>query len=99
MRVRFYLFGLLFSCLLSSCYYNRRLVYLQDQEFSGTTPSLVANKRSPYRLQPFDILSVQIKSSAEREISGIFNVSSVQNSMFATPGNLYIDGYSIDGNG
>src|SRR5688500_13720635 len=99
MRLQIFLFAFLFSLSLSSCYYNKRLVYLQDNEFSETTPSLVANKRSPYRLQPYDILSVQIKSSAEREISGIFNVSSMQNSMFATPGGLYIEGYSVDLNG
>src|SRR5688572_16596289 len=99
MRQKVFLFGFLFSCLLSSCAYNKRLVYLQDNEFSENRPSLVANKRSPYRLQPFDILSVQIKSSAEREISGIFNVSSIQNSMMATPGSFYIEGYSVDGNG
>jgi polysaccharide export outer membrane protein len=97
MRLLIFLFVV--SSTLSSCYYNKRLIYLQDNEFSDTRSSLVANKKSPYRLQPFDILSVQIKSSAEREISGIFNVSSPQNAMFATPGNFYIEGYSIDGNG
>jgi len=100
MRLRIYLISFLISCLLSSCYYNKRLVYLQDHEFSQTQPSLVANKKSPYRLQPNDILSVQIKSSTDqREISGIFNVASVQNSMFASPGNFYLEGYSIDANG
>src|SRR5258708_3985482 len=84
--------------LVSSCYYNRRLVYLQDSRFSEGRPTLVENKKSVYRLQPADILSVQIKSSAEKEVSGIFNVST-QNMMFANPGTLFLEGYSIDGGG
>src|SRR5690349_6965987 len=88
---------ILFSGTLSSCYFNKRLVYLQNSEFSTKRPSLVENKRSLYRLQPFDIISVQIKSPVEqKEISGVFNASGGQNTMFANPGNLYLDGYSID---
>jgi polysaccharide export outer membrane protein len=41
---------------------------------------------------------VQIKSSAEKEVSGIFNMAT-QSSMFANPGSLFLDGYSIDGTG
>ncbi len=84
--------------LVSSCYYNRRLVYLQDRNFSESKPTLVASKRTPYQLQPADILSVQIKSSAEKEVSGIFNVST-QNMMMANPGTLFLEGYSIDASG
>jgi len=90
---------LIFSTFLtSSCYYNRRLVYLQSSNFSESKATLVENKRTPYRLQPADILSVQIKSSAEKEVSGIFNVSN-QNMMVANPGTLFLDGYSIDTSG
>jgi len=98
MRIKTFFFCTLFSILVSSCYYNKRLVYLQDCDFSETKATLVENKKSPYRLQPADILSVQIKSSAEKEVSGIFNLAS-QNSMYATQQSLFLDGYSIDGNG
>ncbi len=83
------------SFLVSSCYYNKRLVYLQDSHFSESKPTLVESKRTPYQLQPSDILSVQIKSSAEKEVSGIFNIST-QNLMMANPGTLFLEGYSID---
>jgi len=100
MRLLNFFFLILISGTLSSCYYNKRLVYLQNSKFSETQPSLIENSKSPYRLQPFDIVSIQIKSPIDhREISGVFNVTSSQNSMFATPGNLYLDGYSIDANG
>jgi polysaccharide export outer membrane protein len=88
----------LLMCLVSSCYYNNRLVYLQDPKFSENRATLVESKRSSYRLQPADILSVQIKSSAEKEVSGIFNIAS-QNMMFANPGTLFLEGYSIDAGG
>ena len=85
---------------LSSCYYNRRLVYLQDKKFSEHESSLIGNKKTQYRIQPYDILSVQIKSSLESGLAGVFNMTPVQNgSMFVTPGNLYVDGYSVDANG
>jgi polysaccharide export outer membrane protein len=98
MRIITFISGIIFSILFSSCYYNKRLVYLQDCDYSASRATLVENKRSPYRLQPADILSVQIKSSAEKEITGIFNIAT-QNSMFANPGSLFLDGYSIDASG
>src|SRR5260370_40262729 len=84
--------------LFSSCYYNKSLVYLQDRHFSKSKPTLVENKRTAYKLQPADVLSVQIKSSAEKEVSGIFNIST-QNMMMANPGTLFLEGYSIDTSG
>lgn len=86
------------SILTSSCYYNRSLVYLQDRHFSESKPTLVENKRVPYQLQSADILSVQIKSSAEKELSGMFNISTT-NMMMANPGTLFLEGYSIDTSG
>jgi len=86
---------------LSSCYYNSRLVYLQDQHFSEFSPTLLQNKKAEvYRLQPSDILSVLIKSPTETEASNaIFNVASRPGGMFATPGNLFLEGYTIDNTG
>ena len=96
LRILFYLFFFMF--LTSSCYYNKRLVYLQDKHFSETKSTLVENKRTPYQLQTADVLSVQIKSSAEKEVSGIFNIST-QNLMVANQGTLFLEGYSIDASG
>jgi polysaccharide export outer membrane protein len=96
--INFSFWGVIFV-LFSSCYSNKRLVYLQDEHFSTKKATVVENKKSSYRLQPNDILSVQIKSSAEPEISNLFNVGSLQNSMFASPGSLFLEGYSVDGSG
>lgn len=91
----------LFGVVLTSCYYNKRLIYFQDKHYSETKPTLVENKKTVYHLQPFDVLSVQIKSGTEttEAASSIFNVSSRQNGMFASPGSLFLEGYSIDESG
>lgn len=81
----------------SSCYYNKRLVYFQDKDFSYVQPTLVENRRSVYRIQPNDVLSIKVKSSTDAQVSDIFNITTTaQTSTFANPGNLYLEGYSVD---
>jgi polysaccharide biosynthesis/export protein len=86
--------------VFTSCYYNKRLVYLQDDTFSETQPKLVENRKSTYQLQPNDILSIKVKSSTDAQVSDIFNITTTtQAPMFTSPGNLYLEGYSIDEEG
>jgi polysaccharide export outer membrane protein len=100
MKIINYLFLGLLPWMLSSCYYNNRLVYLQNKHFSESNPTLILNSRTPYLLQPADILSVQVKSSTETESSNtIFNVASRQNAFNVTPGSLFLEGYTIDNAG
>lgn len=85
---------------LTSCYYNKSLVYLQDNSFSEEQAKLIENKRSTYRLQPNDILSIKVKSSTDAEVSDLFNITTTsQAPMFTSPGNLFLEGYSIDEEG
>jgi polysaccharide export outer membrane protein len=82
--------------LFSSCYYNKRLVYFQDKSFSGS-PKLMENVKSIYRLQSNDILSIKVKSSTDAQVSDLFNITTTsQAPMFTSPGNLFLEGYSID---
>jgi len=85
--------------MLSSCYYNKSLVYLQGQEFSENKPHKIENKWSAYRLQTNDVVSVKIKSATDSHVASIFNITSETIGTTSTPGNLYIDGYSIDNKG
>jgi polysaccharide export outer membrane protein len=92
-------FILCFALLLplSSCYFNNRLVYLQDKSYSELTPTLVKSKKPVYRLQSSDVLSVQVKSSTETEASNtIFNVATREGAMFTSPGSLFLEGYTVD---
>jgi polysaccharide biosynthesis/export protein len=85
--------------LLSSCYYNKRLVYFQDNSFSAS-PKLMENAKSIYRLQSNDILSIKVKSSTDAQVSDLFNITTTtQAPMFTSPGNLFLEGYSIDESG
>lgn len=95
---KFFFCVFFFMLLTTSCYYNKRLIYLQDRHFAENKATLVENVRTPYKLQSADVLSVQVKSSAEKEVSGIFNIST-QNLMVANPGTLFLEGYSIDASG
>lgn len=86
--------------LLTSCYYNKRLIYFQDNTFSESQVKLMENKRSIYRLQPNDILSIKVKSSTDAAVSDLFNITTTtQAPMFTSPGNLFLEGYSIDAEG
>jgi polysaccharide biosynthesis/export protein len=90
----------LLSVLLSSCYYNKRLVYLQGSKSTPSNPALLPNKKNAYKLQPADILSVRVKSSTDTEsTNSVFNLALPQNAAFANPGSLFIEGYSIDNRG
>lgn len=93
------LFIILLGFLLSSCYYNSKLVYLQNKAFNQKTAITVENKGKPYRLQPSDVVSVQVKSAADAAISNLFNVNTQPTGMFVSPGNLYLEGYTINSMG
>lgn len=83
--------------IFSSCYYNKRMVYFQDKGFSEFQATLMENKKSVYRIQPNDILSIKVKSSTDAQVSDIFNITSTSSvSQFSSPGSLYLEGYSVD---
>lgn len=83
----------------SSCYSNKKWVYFQDNSYSESFPTQIKNEPPDYRLRPNDILSVKVKSSTEAAISDIFNINPSQNVINMDPGNVYLQGYSIDENG
>lgn len=85
---------------LSGCYYNKKLIYLGDKQFSETRPTLVENKHSAYKLQPSDVISVQIKGPGETSVTNQFNLNPQTNgSTFASPANFFIDGYTVNPDG
>ena len=94
-----FLYSVFLIAVLSSCYSNKRLVYLQDSGIKAGQPTKVVNQSRPYLLQPNDVISVKVKSATDREISDIFNITNETIGTLSTPGNLYMDGYSIDNTG
>ncbi len=85
--------------VLSSCYYNKRLIYFQDKDFSEIQSTLMENKRSIYRIQPNDIISIKVKSSTDPQVSDLFNIVTTTQAQFANPGSFYLEGYSVDESG
>jgi polysaccharide export outer membrane protein len=83
----------------SSCYYNKRMVYFQNKDFSESFATPIRNQPVQYRLRPNDILSVKVKSSTEAGISDIFNITPTTNFFNVDAGNVYLQGYSIDSEG
>jgi polysaccharide export outer membrane protein len=85
---------------LSSCYYNKSLVYLQDKKYSEKKATVVPASKTVYHVQPYDVLSIQIKSSTETaETANVFNAGGRGGAMYATPGSLYLEGYSVSPQG
>lgn len=99
MRTIHLIWGMGLIAMLSSCYSNKRLVYLQNRGFEEGRPTKVVNKSEPYLLQPNDVISVKVKSATDSKVSDIFNITDENIGTFSTPGNLYMDGYSIDNSG
>ncbi|HMG94165.1 MAG TPA: polysaccharide biosynthesis/export family protein [Chryseolinea sp.] len=81
----------------SSCYYNKKLIYFQDKDFSYIQPTLMENHRPIYRVQANDVLSVKVKSSTDHQVSDIFNIiTTTQTATFSSPANNYLEGYNVD---
>ena len=93
------LYMLLIAGMLTSCYYNKSLVYLQDKNFSHLQPTVITNQASSYLLQTNDVISVKVKSTTDSDVSSIFNITSEAIGTSSAPGVLFIEGYSIDTEG
>lgn len=99
LRYTFFL-GLVLG-MFSSCVNKKKMVYLQALE--GAQDSVFVYERTPYKLQPNDIIDVRIVSLDE-DVNKLFNFnSSTNNNQVAQTANLgdmyYATGYSLDING
>lgn len=84
---------------LSSCYYNKSLVYLQDQKIKEGQVIKIKNTSEPYLLQVNDVISVKVKSTTDSEVSSSFNITSETIGTSSAPGVLFMEGYSINNSG
>lgn len=87
------------SLLFSSCYQNKRLVYLQDEE-EGITEKEYILQKTDYQVQVDDILYIKI-ASANNEASNFFdlyNENQYSNSQ-RNSANFYVTGYRVSDKG
>jgi polysaccharide export outer membrane protein len=76
------------------------MIYLQGSRSTASKPATLPSKKTVYRLQTADVISVKVKGSTESESSNtIFNLESDQNGAFTSPSSLFLQGYTIDSNG
>jgi polysaccharide biosynthesis/export protein len=99
MKNLFYL--VIFSAFLSSCISTEKLVYFQSKKFSKRDVTLIENKRSEYRIQPNDVLSIKVASILDRENSDIFDFNPGGGGIGGNnpAASLYFTGYSVDESG
>ncbi len=89
---------LIFVALMSGCYSSKELIYLQDEEFNNQFPTLIKNKRPEYRIQPNDVMHVNIQNP-DTETSVYFNFGNQEMRGFGNPSVFYITGFSVNADG
>lgn len=89
---------MLMGVLMVSCVSRKKLTYLQPAESAADT-AFYQLSRSKYKIQPNDILSIQVRSFDE-ETTRMFNASE-QTRLNAAGGDLifYLNGFTVDFDG
>ncbi|WPP50271.1 polysaccharide biosynthesis/export family protein [Catalinimonas niigatensis] len=90
--------GMLLLMSMASCYSSKELVYLQNDEFNSQYPTLIKNKRPLYRIQPNDVLNINIQNP-DTETSVYFNYGNQEMRGFANPSVFFITGFSVNNEG
>ena len=93
---------LVISPLLAGCLSRKKVIYLQNESLSHTTPVVVQNRPPLYRLQTNDVLSVQVRT-LDVKMDQFFNLNSGGGQNMMMPGmaqmGAFMNGYSIDTTG
>ncbi len=93
--------ALFFSSFLSSCVRTGRLNYVQDSKFNTERMTQVATQeQSLYKLQPYDIISIQIRDAAGKT-SDQFALQQGGGGGFIVPNEftIFLGNYPIDAAG
>lgn len=92
-----HIFILLILISLSSCVSNKEMIYLQNPSAETST---TAQTYKPYRIQPFDVLYINLKST-DKDLSSLFSNSETQttNVQQVTQSQMYFTGYTVDDHG
>lgn len=96
---------LLFLLSISSCVPTRNLTYLKGQQqanpnIGSTTPSNYSLNFTSYRLQPYDVLGINVKSIVPSKYDlGTTEASNIQSQQSNQNGNVLLTGYTISDSG
>lgn len=93
------LYPFVFVLILSSCISTSKLTYFQSNKFSKATPTLIENKKTEYRIQPNDVLSIRVINSLDKTAPNIFEMEGQTGGGVNPAAIFYVTGYSIDEKG
>lgn len=81
----------------ASCVPTDKLTYLQEEDRDGADSLYYALQRTEYRVQPNDILNINVRTYDE-ETAKLFNLQSQSGNNAARGGDMifYLQGYSVD---
>jgi polysaccharide biosynthesis/export protein len=95
--------------MLASCTSQKNLVYFQNDELDGNIPDRQTytyqqgeeNVSPEYKLQPHDMLYIQIASSLDEESSGLFSGTSGTNNYYSQTSEtgIYLNSYEVNDEG
>ncbi len=84
--------------VLSSCITHKDAVNFQGDNFPPKSPRTFLNKRTPYKLQPNDVLAIRVKG-LEQTDSEFMNLEAAGSFNAFNPAAVYVNGYSINDSG
>lgn len=86
------------ALFLGACASKKKVNFLQDRALSPNAAKLFENSTFEYRIQSNDILSIRILG-LDAETHAYFNVESQTGNYSMNNTSLYVNGYSVDGDG
>lgn len=95
---KLYLFCVILAGMLSSCISHKDAVNFQGQNFPPATAKTYPNKRTPYRIQPNDILSIRVKG-IDKEAYDFMNLEPEGILNAFNTASLFVNGYSVNDSG
>ncbi len=93
-----YYIAFLVLCILSSCITQKDATNFQGPGFASATARQYSNKRTPYRIQPNDVLNIQVKG-LEKDDYDFLNLKPEGMFNAFDRAALFINGYSVSDSG
>ena len=84
--------------LLSSCVTHKQAVNFQGENFPPANPRVYPNKRTPYRLQPTDVLMIRVKG-LEQTDTDFMNLEAAGTFNAFNEAAVFSNGYSVTDSG
>lgn len=91
-------YALLLLAMLASCVSRKKLAYFQSNKFSETTPTLVENQKTSYKMQPNDVVSVKVVS-LDQASTNVFDNQAGNIGGNSPAAGFFFSGYSVDEKG